>query len=566
LTAGRGGFVYQGKTLLSGIDPAGRAERTADAVPLRDRTLYFCPSPLYGYGLERLLARIGAEAPGSALLCVEAESALYDLTLSRFAPSAAAVSRLRITNISESAALCAFVRQAWGGRVFRRVEMIRLSGGWQLFPELYNGLAGALRREIAVGWGNALTLAKLGRRYFRNALRNLALIPRCPSIGELSFGAAPVLALGAGPSLDPLLDGLAARFGAALKSPLARPFKIVCVDTCLPALRERGVRPDLAVILESQHWNLRDFIGSLGWDVPSAMDLSALPATGRVLSGGVYLFVTAWTELRLFERLEAAGLLPASLPPLGSVGLCAVEIARRISRGTIIAGGIDFSFTLDSYHARSTPGHADKLRRHNRLQSLLNASAVFGPATFGAISKSGLTVWSNPAMRGYRGLFEREFAADPRLFDVSGSGLPLGITTLPPEAAFDVLETGGVEAAREIQPERPGGNLAEALIVFLEEEQIRLTKLRNILTGEAPPGGLETLIDECDCLWAHFPDYAGAGRRPGAEELAGGGAGALSFLKRLRAEIDPALALIERALEECTPSYSRRLRSKKPIL
>jgi hypothetical protein len=432
------------------------------------------------------------------------------------------------------------------------VETLRLSGGWQLFPGLYNALAEALRREIAVDWGNALTLAKLGRCYFRNALRNLALIPGCPSIGALSFGAEPALVLGAGPSLDPLLEGLAARFGETLKNPLARPFKIVCVDTCLPALRERNIRPDLAVILESQHWNLRDFIGSLNWDVPAAMDLSALPATGRILSGGVYLFVTAWTELRLFERLGAAGLLPARLPPLGSVGLCAMELARRISRGTIIAGGIDFSFTLDSYHARSTPGHADKLRRHNRFHSLLNAPAVFGPASFSAVSKSGLSVWSNPAMRGYRSLFEQEFAADARLFDISGSGLPLGIPALPLEAAFNALETGGgARAAREEGPAKSSANHAGKLAAFLEEEKIRLTKLRSILTGEAPAEGLETLIDECDCLWAHFPDYAGAGgRRPGGREIAGGSPAAISFLKRLRAEIDPALALLERVMEQ----------------
>ena len=554
---GRRGFVYRGKTLLSGIDPAGRADRTADAIPLADRTLYFCPSPLYGYGLGRLLQRLAAEAPNSAVLCVEADAELYDLALKNRAPSLSADPKLRITDTCEAAALSALVRRSWGARVFRRLEMIRLSGGWQLFPDLYASLADALRREIAVDWGNALTLTKLGRRYIRNALRNLALIPRCPSIAGLSFGGDPVLVLGAGPSLDPLLDGLAARFGETLQNPQARPFKIICVDTCLPALRERNIRPDLAVILESQHWNLRDFIGSRGREIPAAMDLSALPASGRVLAGGVRLFVTVWTGLRIFGRLRAAGLLPASLPPLGSVGLCAVELARRLSRGTILSGGIDFSFTLDSYHARSTPGHEDKLRRQNRFQSLLNAAAAFGPAAVTAVSKSGRAVQSDPAMRGYRDLFEREFAADPRLFDLAGGGLPLGITTLSPETAWEMLaETGAGETGRET-PGHPGAAadqaaLTERVRLFLGEEKERITLVRAILTGGAEdPGKLSALIDECDYLWAHFPDYAGAGgRRPGAEELASGSPAAISFLKRLRAEIDPALSLIERTMGE----------------
>jgi hypothetical protein len=556
LIQARRGFVYKGKTLLSGIDPAGRAERTAEAVQLRDRTLYFCPSPLYGYGLERLLARLKAEAPHSALLCIEADNGLYDLSLDNFSPSLLADSRLRLTDIGESRGLCAFTRQAWGARYFRRVETLRLTGGWQLFPELYDSLAETLRREIAVDWGNALTLAKLGRRYIRNALRNLALIPRCPPIARASLGDAPVLVLGAGPSLDALLDGLSRHFGEDLQKRETRPFRIICVDTCLPALRERNISPDLAVILESQHWNLRDFIGSLGWDVPSAMDLSALPAAGRVLSGGLFLFMTPWTTLRIFSRLKEAGLLPAAILPLGSVGLSAVELARRLGRGKIIVGGVDFSFTLDAYHARSTPGHQDKLRRHNRFLSILNAGIAFGPAAFSAASKSGLPVRSEPVMRNYRNLFERELAVDPRLFDVAGSGLPLGLRTLAMEEAFGLLKTGTPENHGQNRAARAPADTqmsAEKLKVFIQSEKNRLTEMRQILSGEtaAAPERIDSLVDECDYLWAHFPDYAGAdGRRPEAREIAAGTPAALSFLRRIRTEIDPALALFERTETE----------------
>jgi hypothetical protein len=278
------------------------------------------------------------------------------------------------------------------------------------------------------------------------------------------------------------------------------------------------------------------------------MDLSALPASGRVLSGGVCLFTTVWTDLRIFDRLAAAGLLPARLPPLGSVGLCAVELARRLCRGTILTGGIDFSFTMDSYHARSTPGHQDKLRRHSRLNSLLNAAAAFGPAACAAVSKSGAAVRSDPAMRGYRDLFERELGGDERLFDLTGSGLPLGLSTLSPEAACNALAKGGTATpARPLSHARIDGDRAVQLETFLEGEKKRLTRLRDMLTGKtaADAEALDTLIGDCDYLWSHFPDYAGAGdRRPGARELAAASPAAISFLKRLRTEIDPALALL----------------------
>ena len=559
------GFSHNGKTLLSGVDPAGKAERVAQAAAIADRTLYLCPSPLFGFGLELLLSRL-ADAPNSALLCVEADPELFPLSLIYFPAALRENPRLRLTNLCDNASLCAFVRQEWGPRAFRRVEMIRLNGGWQLFPELYDSLAQSLRREIALEWGNAMTLTRLGRLYIRNALRNLSLLPLCPSLGQLSFGGDPTLVLGAGPSLDRFLDA-SARFGEAHRLPNSRPFRIVCVDTALPALRERGIQPDLSVILESQHWNLADFTGLSGWSVPAAMDLSALPRSGTVLSGGLYLFFTPWTKLAIFRRLESAGLLPAAVPPMGSVGLSAVAIARRLTSGTIITAGLDFSFTLDSYHARSTGGHLTRLRRQNRFEPLLNAQAAFNDGVFSTASKAGGRVLSNPALRHYRDLFEREFGATQdnagmKIFDISGDGLPLGIATLSVDDALDALcggfgngiIAGTVDIAAGGQKKFPPGTEAAAgnLRAFVRAEQERLVLLRNMLTGNAPMdhGTLDSLIDECDYLWAHFPDYAAApDRRPGRAELETGSPPAISFLKRLRVEIDPFLRLWDLALK-----------------
>jgi len=380
------GFSYKGKTLLSRVDPAGKADRIADSAPVIDGTLYLCPSPLYGYGLERLLSRL-ENTPNSAVLCIEGEPELYDISRKFFSEALKHSPKLHLTNTCDAAGLCVIIKKEWGSRVFRRLHVLRLTGGWQLLPNL-NDLADTLRREIALDWGNAMTLTKLGRRYIRNAIRNLALIPKNPSITGLTFGAEPVLALGAGLSLDAALDSLFIRFGDVCQQPETRMFRIVCVDTCLPALRERGIKPDLAIILESQHWNLDDFTGLSGWDVPAAFDLSALPGSANVLGNGLFLFFTPWTRLSIFKRLESSGLLPASMMPLGSVGLSAVAISMRLTRGAIITAGIDFSFTLDSYHARSTPSHLARLRRQNRFTSLLNTEAAFNRPTFNAVSKT----------------------------------------------------------------------------------------------------------------------------------------------------------------------------------
>jgi hypothetical protein len=448
---------------------------------------------------------------------------------------------LRITNVTEAGNLCAFVRDEWGSRAFRRIETIRFTGGWQLFPKLYNSLCEALGREIATDWGNAMTLAKLGRLYIRNALRNLPLIQHFPFIEDLSFGEVPVLVLGAGPSLDEILRILELRFSESLRYPKDRPFRIICADTCLGALKDRMIIPDLVVILESQHWNLRDFTGCKGWEVKSAVDLSALPQSAKILSAGGFLFMTPWAQLKIFERLKAAKLVPEKgasiIPPLGSVGLTAVELARRITYGKIICAGLDFSFTADKYHARGTPGHRRLLNTQRRFDGIIN-TAVFDTGSFHAVSKAGASVYSSLVMRNYRDLFEQEFGGDPRLFDIKGSGLPLGLKTLSMEEAVLLLSDG----SNFIPQERKGVRERNSeLISFFESEKKRLEDLRNILTGETAFDNerLDILIDECDYLWAHFPDYSG-GRRPDLKD----GREALSFLNRVRVEIDYMIKLL----------------------
>jgi len=544
LPAGRGFSVsYRGKTLLSRVDPVAQCERLAAGIPVKDRTLYLCPSPLYGYGLSILLDKLEAN---SAVLCVEADEKLFALTetnLPRYAGSSPAlegrkIKPLALVRAKDPLEICAFSRETWGKRVFRRVEVIRLTGGWQLSRRLYDDIEAALGREIAIEWGNAMTLIRLGRLYTRNLIRNLSLLPESENLAALDFGSRPVLVLGAGPSLDSFLDAAGVLMGGD------RRFKIVCVDTCLPALLSREISPDLVVVLESQHWNLADFRGARGRKIDAAFDLSALPASTRVLAGKRYFFATPWTELALFRRLEAEGLLPKTFAPMGSVGLSAVAIALAATDAPVLVAGIDFSYTLDAYHGRSTPGRRNLEERQSRFRTLINAAAALREGTYNALSKTGERLRSDPAMRNYRDLFGEEFGGNPRLFDIAGPGLPLGIKTVSAAEARTFLN-GGVAIIKGVTTFNDGAtnysaNSAEGkLRAFIRREMGLLSELKGMLSGgvSTEASRLEELLDECDYLWAHFPDCAGAGRRPPLTDL--------SFLKRVRTEIDPFLELWE---------------------
>jgi len=548
LPAGRGfTVIYKGKTLLSRVDPVAQCERLTAGIPVMDRTLYLCLSPLYGYGLPILLEKLESN---SAVLCVEADEKLFEISknnLSRYSDPSSGFSKerksasLALARAGSPVEICAFVRDTFGKRVFRRVEPIRLTGGWQLHRQLYGEIETALGREITIEWGNAMTLIRLGRLYARNLVRNLALLPESESLAALDYASQPVLVLGAGPSLDSVME----EAGVILDSRHGeRRFKIVCVDTCLPALLSREIRPDLVVVLESQHWNLADFLGARGMEIDAALDLSALPASGRVLAGKRYFFATPWTELALFGRLEAEGFLPRTFAPMGSVGLSAVALALAATSGPVLTAGIDFSYTLDAYHSRSTPGRRNLEMRQSRFRTLINAVAAFREGTFSTLSKDGKRVRSDPAMRNYRDLFKEEFGGNARLFDIAGSGLPLGVKTVSAAEAFTLLNGSGTcetvsvvreEAVRGFSPSQ----LKEKLPVFIRREIGLLTELKETLSGSVPSEAarLGELLDDSDYLWAHFPDCAGTGRRPPSTDI--------SFLKRVRTEIEPFLELWE---------------------
>jgi hypothetical protein len=89
---------------------------------------------------------------------------------------------------------------------------------------------------------------------------------------------------------------------------------------------------------------------------------------------------------------------------------------------------------------------------------------------------------------------------------------------------------------------------------FLRDEQERLVRLRDLLTGatggSVPESEVRRLILEVDYVWAHFPEYAAADRSAKLVLEP-------SFLKRLRAELDPFIKyyrIAQQELEDRVPT------------
>lgn len=617
LPARRGlSLSYQGKTLLSTIDPIAQAERAARSYTLKERTLYIVASPLFGYGITALLEALPAN---SKIMCLEVDEHLYSVTKDEFFRTIPAEVPYVVVHTAEE--LCGYVRNLWGPRTFRRVELVTLNGGWTLYEDLYKALLSALQHDIAIDWSNAMTLSRMGRLYAKNALKNLSTWAKRPSIDELHFGQSPVLLAGAGPSLDLLLDQLIQEY-PAVRNTTERQFRIICVDTALQSFLARSIPVDLVVALEAQIWNLKDFIGHGSVPFALAMDLSAHPSTIQFAEDRTYFFYTPWTELAFLDRLEQRRLLPHPIPPMGSVGLTATAIALSLTSGPVYIGGLDFAFTAELYHSKSSPSYQRLYLGQNRLCPLSSVTAGFKEGVYRVRGLHGQQVLTDRILQRYRDLFIRDFGGDTRLVDLRPSGLDLqmrtgslqelignadiagqagtagqdgstgktGITDRANTAGWACIagwagsagqadiagqagttdwantagrantagwagsavraniasrtNTAGQSMNRDATaPSDAHTGKAGAIRALLAEELASLKRLRAILSGEAPAaaGEPDRLLDYCDYLWAHFPECAAAGRqRPGTDSL--------SFLKRVRAELDPFINLIELGL------------------
>ncbi|WP_304222400.1 6-hydroxymethylpterin diphosphokinase MptE-like protein [Gracilinema caldarium] len=561
LPARRGfSLSYQGKTLLSTIDPIAQAEKAARTYQLKERTLYLIASPLFGYGISLILQSLPVN---SSILALEIDEALFHATKDEFLAHIPAEVPYISTDSSEK--LCSFVRMHWGPRRFRRVELITLNAGWTLYENQYKELLHSLQTDIATDWANAMTLTRMGRLYAKNALRNLPLLGRTTPMHKIHFGKTPLLMAAAGPSLDTLLDQLVREY-PGLRHKETRPFRILCVDTALQSFIARSIPVDIVVALESQIWNLKDFVGYGSQDFLLAMDLSAHPGTLLIPEDKTCFFFTPWTELAFFKRLKQRDLLPTTFPPLGSVGLSATHIALTITDGPVYIAGLDFAFTPEQYHAKSSPGYQKRYNTHNRFAPLAMETAIYHRDIQKVLDINGQMMYTDRVLQRYRDLFVREFASHERLVDIRPAGLDLHIRRGSLSELFEepssheselspnnfVREEQNISILMNLQGGSPatsphdgdGTDRCAAIQALLTEELASLRRLRAILSGEAPAAAdeLDQLIDYCDYLWAHVPECAAAGRqRPGTNDI--------SFLKRVRAELDYFIKIVELALK-----------------
>jgi hypothetical protein len=473
-------------------DPIGSARRKARVFSALPRTLYFVPSLGLGHGLAELL---GALPEGSAVLCVEA-----------FQEIAAQASRLGLPNdprlvvvrTDDADAAAAALRNMGTGR-FRRVVEVPLCAGYRLAPMVYAAIRRRLEQEIMRFWQNRITLIAIGSLQVRNIISNLPLLREALDFSALST-ALPVVVAGAGPSLESTLPVL---------SRCRAQFTLVAVDTALSTLRSSGLVPDIVIAVEAQAVNSQDFIGSAdSQGAVLACDLSVHPSVARLFAGRLFFFSSEFAPLRLWQRMEAAGLRPRGFPALGSVGITAAHAALEITAENVFLTGLDLSFPGQKTHANGSPHVLAMLARATRMDPVGQASyrALEGRRLLRVPDKNGLPVLTDRVLSSYRdSLADRVRDSSGRVFDCGPTGLPLGVdrVSLP---RFQELLAGAAVTGPRLHVDRKRRFAAEHLAGFMAAERALLADVARAAAAPAADPGLGALLADADYVWAHFPD------------------------------------------------------------
>jgi len=395
-----------------------------------------------------------------------------------------------------------------------------------------------------------MTLVRLGRLFSRNVLKNAAQAAVSPPLAQASVHR-PILVAGAGPSLDELIPFMRKH---------RKDFYLLAVDAAFRPLLDSGIRPDAVVAVESQCVSRRAFFGTKGSGVPIIADLCARSANLRVSGGTVSFFMSEYAKLPLLGRIKKALPDVPVFPPLGSVGLAAVEVALFLRRTheSVFVCGLDFSYPAGLSHCKESPSYKEMMNESNRLSPAGNPSGAFKAGAFFIEGKDGSQAVCDPALKSYAELFSARYKNTENLYDLSPSGIDLALPRISEADACLLMEAFSARTNRR-EPAAPEGETSSAaakkskseqksekenanrqekicaISAFYEEEKKRLQTLRAALTGEKPLGeaDLKALLEECSYLYVHFPD---ARHGPVLSQ---------SFLNRVRSEIDFFLKDIE---------------------
>lgn len=499
-------IYYKGKYLYHEQSPEEHTQIRASSIPLPEKSIIIVPSPLLGYGIKQLLQRLPST---SHLLCIEKDQLLMEITLRMFLPQILQDSRISLIRTDSIPALIEFVGEKIDWKQFRKVLLVSLNRGYLLYRSFYDEVQRQLLLHLERVHRNRLTTIRMGKRWMSNLFQNLLHLPKALHMEQFRIRKPP-LVVGAGESLEDRFEWI---------EKIRESVYLMAVDTALPVLGSLGIRPDLAMSVDSQAINLQDFLSLPYEGIPLIADLTVYPGILRNWKGPLYLLLTRFESLRWFEDPLVISMLPTMIPPLGSVGNIALYIACTYSDPAlpILCLGMDFHYIPGKPHARGSYTHRVHVFRHHRLDPspLLEHSLNRQKGT--ARLLNGQSVRVDPVLQSFQEVARTICQRERRIYTLSTRGLDFG--AIPIEDFRQVTSLlGEIRPVAKTIPDEfplppPYGNTRKVL-QFLQEEYGRLEELEAGIEKKMYPGsthlflhkGIYCNLESLDFLFLDLPE------------------------------------------------------------
>jgi hypothetical protein len=432
--------LLNGKFLHSPRDPVTEAARATEQMARREPAC----AVILGFGLGYQTEALLATTESMHIIVFEPEDEVSaELREARDVTAVRASGRLTwcetVPELEES-----LVNHAAAG-----FEVLSLQARRGADPELYNQADRALaafRSRVEI---NSNTLVRFGRLWVRNLCRNVGALAAGIPVTRLEgiFRGLPGILLAAGPGLDQILHYL---------PDLSERMVVVAVDTAVRACRDRGVQPDIAVVVDPQYWNARHL--------------------DRVDPSTTLLVGESSTHPSVFAHFSAPPVFCSSLFPLGrelesvlgpmgnlgtggSVSTTAWDLLRLLGCEPVYLAGLDLGFPNGRTHFRGSFFENLAVALGTRLapaeRTLYRYVSSADPHHVDGTD--GTPVLTDRRMEIYQAWFARHAAEDksPPTFMVTAGGVRIdGIDTVEPEGllALPPLRPTVAQAVAGIKP------------------------------------------------------------------------------------------------------------------
>ncbi|MFP4408446.1 MAG: 6-hydroxymethylpterin diphosphokinase MptE-like protein [Spirochaetaceae bacterium] len=527
----RGTRLYDGSRALTAPDPEESARRRLQAVGKTHSALYLLFSPVFPFGIDEFLRDL---PEGTRVAAIEAEREAFFSDTAAWNELARDSAVTILAGLPVEEARHALEKTIETSRV-RSVRPVWMTGAARRNRHYYEALLTAAEEKLALVWQNRATIISFGRLWIRNLFLNLKELAF--SIDHLdSLAQKPIFLAGAGPSLEALSS-----FILKQRSRVS----LIAVDTALPFLLHIGAVPDAVVSVDAQHLNVKDLLPPPPENVKLLYDATAAPAFVRKFRRtNRFAFFSEFADTALWELLKEARVPVPRIEAGGSVGTTALLLADRLRRRAgspalpILLGGVDFAFPPGQPHARMTYTHILTLTQISRLQPLPFLAAHLRRKRLHTAAKGGGRVATDYVLAGYGAQLRSAASRFPTVFDMSSSGVDLGLPVIGESEAEEILSEQRAEPRPVTADESgtaPGPSPVDPFLIrrFLTQEEAALREIASAIRErtESEEAILHRLRRR-DYVYYYFPDP-----EPKLEE---------SYLRRIIASISYLLRSINK--------------------